>query len=426
MNKQNQYLKVNGMDMLDVSIIIPVYNVENYLRQCLDSVVNQTLEKIEIICVNDGSTDSSLQILEEYARNDDRVKIINKENNGAGAARKTGLDNAKGEFIAFVDSDDWVKLDTYENLYKNAISNNSDLVMLNFDFYDEFKDEYTSWPDYNIAKYFNEDIDFYEFIFHHSDIKPHLLNRSFSPWSKLYKTEFIRSYDDFYLEKFISLGEDVPFHVQVLLRARRISFYNDRCYFYRISNVDSICNSSVRSKKVFDIFTIVDEVENILINSKKMDEYRNEFFIFQLTQIMHWFQRCEKNVKEEFFEVMKQFFSKINFEINNSYLYSKDDYEDIMSSDCYKEYELIRKIKKLETSNKNRLTTQKQAYENELELQKQVYEKKLDVKERIIRDINSSNSWKLTKPLRKFGTEIKRIKNRFNEQPTLVKQNEEF
>ena len=91
-----------------VSVIIPLYNVENYLKQCLDSVVNQTLKEIEIICINDGSTDNSKQILEDYARKDDRIKIINRKNSGQGVARNVGIKYAKGEYIGFVDSDDWV------------------------------------------------------------------------------------------------------------------------------------------------------------------------------------------------------------------------------------------------------------------------------------------------------------------------------
>lgn len=97
--------------MTKVSIIVPVYNVEKYLKRCLDSLVNQTLKDIEIICVNDGSTDGSLAILDEYVRNDDRIVVINQENSGQSVARNRGIDVAKGEYIGFVDSDDWVSED---------------------------------------------------------------------------------------------------------------------------------------------------------------------------------------------------------------------------------------------------------------------------------------------------------------------------
>lgn len=113
---------------IKISVIIPVYNVEQYLRECLDSIVNQTLKDIEIICVNDGSTDNSLAILEEYANKDGRIKIINKENGGPSAARNCAIALAQGEYIGFVDSDDWIDLDFYEKLYNTAKKYNADIA----------------------------------------------------------------------------------------------------------------------------------------------------------------------------------------------------------------------------------------------------------------------------------------------------------
>ena len=115
-----------------VSIIVPVYNVEKYLAQCLDSLFVQTLTDIEIIAVNDGSTDSSPEILGNYAVKDNRLKIINKSNGGLGDARNTGLAAAKGEYIGFVDSDDWIDRDMYEVMYAIAQKANADIVMCNF------------------------------------------------------------------------------------------------------------------------------------------------------------------------------------------------------------------------------------------------------------------------------------------------------
>ena len=118
--------------MYKLSVIIPIYNVEQYLRKCLDSVCNQTLEDIEIICINDCSPDNSLEILKEYQKNDNRIKIIDfKENRGVAAARNEAIKIAKGEYIGFVDGDDWVDLDFYEKLYKKAKEDNVDLVIGN-------------------------------------------------------------------------------------------------------------------------------------------------------------------------------------------------------------------------------------------------------------------------------------------------------
>ncbi len=115
--------------MPKVSVIIPVYNTERYLRRCLDSVCNQTLSDIEIICVNDCSPDNSLDILNEYATKDSRIKIIDfKENKGAAVARNTGINETQGEYIAFLDSDDYPNIDFYENLYNVAINNGADIA----------------------------------------------------------------------------------------------------------------------------------------------------------------------------------------------------------------------------------------------------------------------------------------------------------
>ncbi|MBR6411952.1 MAG: glycosyltransferase [Alphaproteobacteria bacterium] len=112
-----------------ISIIIPVYNVEKYLPKCLDSLIHQTLQEIEIICINDGSRDRSLEILKEYAAKDNRIKIINQKNSGVGLARNVGIEKATGEYIGFIDSDDYVSDDYYEKLYKAALKNNSDIAM---------------------------------------------------------------------------------------------------------------------------------------------------------------------------------------------------------------------------------------------------------------------------------------------------------
>lgn len=115
--------------MTAVSVIVPVYNTEEFLQKCLDSLTNQTLEDIEIICVNDGSTDNSLKILEDNAIKDDRIKIINQKNKKQGAARNAGMQVATGEYIGFVDSDDYVDLNYFERLYRNASSRDSDIAL---------------------------------------------------------------------------------------------------------------------------------------------------------------------------------------------------------------------------------------------------------------------------------------------------------
>ena len=121
------------MNLCIVTIIIPVYNTERYLRQCLDSVINQTFKDFECICINDGSTDNSYNILKEYVQKDNRFTVINlPENKGQGNARNKGINIAKGKYITFIDSDDWVKENHIEQLYNNITKYNSDIVIGSF------------------------------------------------------------------------------------------------------------------------------------------------------------------------------------------------------------------------------------------------------------------------------------------------------
>jgi len=118
--------------MVCISVIIPVYNVENYLKECLESVINQSFEDLEILCINDESTDNSLNILKEYKNRDSRIQIISQENAGVSAARNTGLNNSTGDYIYFMDSDDYLELEALEEMIN--LSKNYDLDLLIFEF----------------------------------------------------------------------------------------------------------------------------------------------------------------------------------------------------------------------------------------------------------------------------------------------------
>ena len=121
--------------MPKISILIPIYNVEKYLKECLDSVINQTLKDIEIICINDGSTDSCAEILKAYSLKDNRIKVINKENSGYGASMNMGLEEATGDYIGIVESDDFIKEEMFANLYKIATKDDAEIVKSDYFYY---------------------------------------------------------------------------------------------------------------------------------------------------------------------------------------------------------------------------------------------------------------------------------------------------
>ncbi len=158
-----------------VTVIIPVYNVAAYLPQCLDSVIAQTLDDIEIICVNDGSKDESLAVLNEYAAQDSRIKIIDKANAGVSAARNDGIAAAQGEYIAFLDGDDFLEPDCLEKVYATAVSGNFDTVVFKHNLIDGNKKTVWNNPEFGC---FDEDKLLYTF--------------SAVIWNKLYRTAFLR------------------------------------------------------------------------------------------------------------------------------------------------------------------------------------------------------------------------------------------
>lgn len=215
-----------------VSVIIPVYNVEKYLRKCLDSVINQTLVDIEIICVNDGSTDNSLEILQEYAQLDNRIKIVNQENQGLGAARNSGMQVATSDYIGFIDSDDWVALDFYEKLYNKAVSNNADIVRCSY--------LYSYENDYKPARLNNKFLEF--------DIKNSLVDRNCHDvvvWNAIYKTEFLSKNDIMFFDN-INCAEDISFTARTSFYSEKIYSVGTTMYYYRQNRAGQLCEMSFK------------------------------------------------------------------------------------------------------------------------------------------------------------------------------------
>ena len=372
------------MRKIKVSVIVPVYNSEKYLGKCLDSLINQTLSEIEIICVDDGSTDASPEILIDYREKDNRIKIFTQKNKDVGAARGAGVEIAKGKYIAFVDNDDCLTLDGLEKLYNYAEANNSDLVLFNVGVFYSDTNSFDFPEYYNLDKYFHDKINFDRNQFTAKDVR-NLIMSNFEVWYKLYKNELFKKYDDFYFKEKITIP-DVPLHVQVMLRAKRISFLSEHLYFYRRNHSESMLDISKDNYRVFDIFKVIDEVENFLIKNDLIDEYIEEFNVFKISQINYWFRRCGDNYKKEFF-----YKSLLEFnDINSSYKKfeklpknQQDLYQKIIKSNSYEEFVLLNKVNTLIKSNKS-------------------YKKQISKLKKKNREIEDSFSWKVTKPLRIF------------------------
>tara|TARA_Y100000590_G_scaffold467301_1_gene645738 strand:+ start:4506 stop:5474 length:969 start_codon:yes stop_codon:yes gene_type:complete len=230
--------------MPKVSIIIPVYNVEKYLKRCLESVCNQTLQDIEIICVNDFSPDNSMDILNIYANNDKRIKIIDfKENKGVAVARNSGMDIARGQYLAFLDSDDWVDLDYYEKLYNIAEQNDSDLAIA------------------NIKELRNGELKSFSFLDKIKQNKHHFMGLFVLG---LYRRDLLSCHGVRFIEG-ITYGEDRLLPIVSSISANNICFVEDTFYNYdKSSEVSVTMKVKYSDKNIRDFFTSTNQVFKFL------------------------------------------------------------------------------------------------------------------------------------------------------------------
>ncbi|MBF0787147.1 MULTISPECIES: SP_1767 family glycosyltransferase [unclassified Streptococcus] len=209
-----------------ISIIVPVYNVERYLKRCLDSLVKQTYVDFELLLINDGSTDNSALICEEYARTDSRIRVIHQENAGPSAARNRGLELARGRYITFVDSDDFVEVDYLENLHTALEKNEADISICNFNSFNEERQSFL----FSITKemYFEQTYTVEEWLNQENTAKNNLyLTFTFSPL-KLFKRELF----DGIVFPIGRLREDDATIYKLYLKARKIAFINQGAYYY--------------------------------------------------------------------------------------------------------------------------------------------------------------------------------------------------
>lgn len=314
-----------------VTLVLPVYNVEKYLPECIDSVINQTMKDIEIICVDDGSTDNSLEVLKRYQKKDNRIRIFSFTNKGLGPARNRGIDRAHGEYVAFVDTDDWLELDFCEKIYESAKNSDSDIVLFNA------IEEYENHQKERI--YFREGIieNPKDFIFDFKWNSSFVLNNYFTAWSKLHRTKFLKENDIRFPS---TLFEDIEFQVESFLKAKRMSYNPTIFYHYRKENPESIMNS-LKDDECFCIFDIVDNVENHIRNLNVYKRFEIDFIRLKIRQFKEKFSSTTLLFKVEFFKKIKSEFIKMN--LNEGILRKLPGdlvnfYNNILNSESYAEF----------------------------------------------------------------------------------------
>ena len=289
---------------MKVSVIVPVYNVEKYIDKCLDSLVNQTLKEIEIIVVNDGSPDNSQKIIDEYVKKyPDKIKSYIKENGGQGSARNLGLEHSKGEYISFVDSDDWLDYNALEKMYNIAKKEKSDIVICDI-----------------IDHYIEKE------IYHNCTKYSSIYNVTPSACNKIFKKDVINNL------KFLSKlwYEDFNFTTKVLLTNPSISNISGGLYHCNCGHISTMNNNN--SLKNLDILTVIDDITDYAKKNKLYNKNIISYLIFDhvlITTINRVSEQKNKDKKKVLKELIK---------------YCHQNISDYRKQDFYKKIPRNRKI----------------------------------------------------------------------------------
>lgn len=285
-----------------ISIIIAAYNIENYIGRCLESVINQTFKDIEIIVVNDGSTDKTLDIINKYSKIDNRIVVYSQENKGSIEARKSGFKISKGEYLLFIDGDDWLELDALYHIATKAKDNN-DIILFNYNkIYDNHKIE-------KIKVFINDTT---------NDLLKDLLVGNLYPcmWTKLIRKNYILE-NNILFPSNISYGEDLAFVSSLFIHKPKTCYLDKNIYNYYIRS-NSITNKI--SNKIFDIFIATNFIREELCKNNIFDDYEEEykFMVFS-----HLFSKVLSNVTIKDKKIHKELYMKFidkDIDYNNPYI----------------------------------------------------------------------------------------------------------
>lgn len=291
--------------MTKVSVIVPVWGVEKYIDKCLDSLVNQTLEDIEIIVVNDESPDNSQKIIDKYVKKyPKKVISIKQKNGGQGSARNNGLKHAKGEYIGYVDSDDYIELDMYEKLYNVAKKKKLDIAICS---------------SYNVYETGNKYVELEKEFFEVGKINAFF--GKMAVWNKIYKRNLFINEIEFRSKVWY---EDLDFTVKMILNSRKIGYVNEPLYDYLIREGSTMNNNNIqRNLEIIDAF---DDILSYMENNNKYKKYYPEIeylaiyhiFIAAIVRVIN--ADCDKSKKKIINELRNYVISKFPKYYENKYL----------------------------------------------------------------------------------------------------------
>ena len=282
-----------------VSIIIPCYNVERYVRECVESVLNQSLRDIEIIIINDGSTDSTGEILREFAKSDSRIVLIEQENGGYGVAVNKGIAKAQGEYIGIVESDDFINPTMYEKLYAKAQETDTEVVKCNFFVYDSksVTKNHTFNPkfqDLNLAldSAFNPREEFKQIFLFHASV-----------WANLYESKFIKGLKFFESTK---VYQDFPFAMEVLAKTNKMAIIKEPLYHYRMEINQGNSTQFITPERLMQMAQMTDEALKVLLRYGILEQVKEEFFIHAVWANYTFYYKTSPKIWKEFSVKMRE------------------------------------------------------------------------------------------------------------------------
>lgn len=290
------------MYMIKISVILPVYNEEDYLEQCLDSICNQTLKEIEIICVDDGSTDNSLMILHDYESRDNRIKVLTQKNQYAGVARNHGMQYATGKYLLFLDSDDFFQLDMLEKMYQRAERDQLDITICYYDLYNDISQEKIDTDFSRKNSFFPKDSD----IFSGKDMNCAGIFQATVGWAwdKLFCTNFVKRCG-YEFPEFRS-SEDGFFVYMLMARAEKIGVVQEHLVSHRMYNLNSLSNNKEQNWE--NGFKMLELIRGELLRQDLYGLYEQSFISiaieFQVGYLKSMFQKeafynCYQYIREK-------------------------------------------------------------------------------------------------------------------------------
>lgn len=305
----------NGGTKPKVSIVVPIYNVEKYLRECVDSILAQTLKDIEVILVDDGSPDGSPAIVDEYAKADKRVVPIHKENGGYSKAVNYGISIAKGEYIGVIESDDWIEPDMYEKLYASAKKYDTDVTKSEFYYYNSTiigRGRNRRFVNGNGAVDLRDAPDG---VFRITDW-PELIAFHASIWSCIYRADFIKKIK--LIDTAGASYQDFPFMVEVMCKAKRISIVKKPMVHWR-NDPKQGNSTSQRGKKLLFMPENTINAYNILVESGLYEQLKEAFYAQAAWANYGFFMIIDKKYKEEYFNKLVEIFAPLKGDAHFAY-----------------------------------------------------------------------------------------------------------